>query len=271
MATRTWTDGGADGDWSNTANWSGGAVPVDGDDVVIGDTTRAITAGLNQAGVDLASLKITGGASIGSSSTPLTIGVSGTLTWSGTGSYIKIKADTTDGITRAVIQPTGGGTAYLSGGTFDQVEGGSGLVDIDATAVVTTALGAGAGWSIAYNATGITTFTLAKGTATTKRSIGTADVGPGALLVTQLTAGISTKVTVQPGGYFNHQASGTIAHSEVRPDGKANAAHTPYSGFTVTNRTNFRGFKENFNLESVSVTFDNAATTVAALTPSGSA
>lgn len=44
--------------WSNTANWNGAALPVDGDRVIIrsGDASLVITAGSTQAGIQLAEL-----------------------------------------------------------------------------------------------------------------------------------------------------------------------------------------------------------------------
>lgn len=44
--------------WSVAANWSGGAVPVNGDNVVIENTNRSILYGLNQSAVTLDSLTI---------------------------------------------------------------------------------------------------------------------------------------------------------------------------------------------------------------------
>ena len=46
------------GDWSDTANWQGNVVPINGDDVIIEKTDVSIDTGLNQAGVTLASLTI---------------------------------------------------------------------------------------------------------------------------------------------------------------------------------------------------------------------
>ena len=74
MATRNWLD--VDGDWTNTNNWSGGAVPVAGDDVYIESGTQTIDTNLGQSAVKVASLNIaknfTG--QIGTTSTALDIG-----------------------------------------------------------------------------------------------------------------------------------------------------------------------------------------------------
>ena len=56
MATRRWLD--VNGDWNNTANWSGGAVPVNGDDVYIEEGANNIVTNLNQSAVALNSLHI---------------------------------------------------------------------------------------------------------------------------------------------------------------------------------------------------------------------
>lgn len=45
-------------DWSTAANWSGGAVPADGDDVCLEDSTVDILYGLHQASIQPASLAI---------------------------------------------------------------------------------------------------------------------------------------------------------------------------------------------------------------------
>lgn len=64
MATRTWKGGtgGSTTDYSVAGNWVEGAVPIAGDDVVImrhpDETQYAITAGLNQAGVAIATFSI---------------------------------------------------------------------------------------------------------------------------------------------------------------------------------------------------------------------
>jgi hypothetical protein len=45
-------------DWSTAANWSTGAVPVNGDDVVLSDSALNVAYGLNQSSVTLNSLRI---------------------------------------------------------------------------------------------------------------------------------------------------------------------------------------------------------------------
>jgi hypothetical protein len=58
MSFRIWTLASGSGDWNNTANWSGGAVPVTGDDVLLFSGNANIDTNLNQSAVTLASLTI---------------------------------------------------------------------------------------------------------------------------------------------------------------------------------------------------------------------
>lgn len=66
---------GVDGNWTNTANWSGGSVPVSTDDVFIANSSQDIITNLNQSAVALASLTIdaTYTGKIGAASTYLQI------------------------------------------------------------------------------------------------------------------------------------------------------------------------------------------------------
>lgn len=53
-ATKTWTGGGVDGNWSTTANWQGGVAPVNGDSIVI-DNSATFTNGSTD---DIAALSL---------------------------------------------------------------------------------------------------------------------------------------------------------------------------------------------------------------------
>lgn len=79
MASLYWIGGasGNAGNWSTASNWSTGSVPVDGDEVVIdGRSTNAITSGLNQSAVTLASLRIdlSNAYNVGTATAPLQVG-----------------------------------------------------------------------------------------------------------------------------------------------------------------------------------------------------
>lgn len=74
MATRTWLD--TDGDWENTANWSGATVPAEGDTAIIDSGNKAIVTNVDQSDVDAIILKVgprfTG--TIGTAAAPLKLG-----------------------------------------------------------------------------------------------------------------------------------------------------------------------------------------------------
>jgi hypothetical protein len=84
MALRSYL--GVDGNYANTANWTGAAVPTGGDDVVIDNTSTSLTTGLDRSGDGAqvyASFRVTRRytGSIGSSGNPLTgaLGVTDTI------------------------------------------------------------------------------------------------------------------------------------------------------------------------------------------------
>jgi hypothetical protein len=76
--TRTATTAASNpGDWNTAANWSGGAVPVNGDAVTIdGRGAAAVVYGLNQSAVTLASLtiKLANGNNVGTTTSKLRVG-----------------------------------------------------------------------------------------------------------------------------------------------------------------------------------------------------
>jgi len=74
MATRVWQS--SDGNWGNTASWTGAAVPVSNDIVIFPENNAvSVTSGLSQAAVDLDALITKPGyiGNIGSSGTHLSI------------------------------------------------------------------------------------------------------------------------------------------------------------------------------------------------------
>ena len=60
MAVVSWT-GTTDGDWNTTSNWSTGALPGAGDDVIFNTTSRDVTISSSVAGTTYGSLKILDG------------------------------------------------------------------------------------------------------------------------------------------------------------------------------------------------------------------
>jgi len=58
MSVKIWTGNATDGDWSNTANWKGGVLPISGDDVYIKNSVNSIYVNLDQNALNLDSLHI---------------------------------------------------------------------------------------------------------------------------------------------------------------------------------------------------------------------
>ena len=132
MATRTWLDAGTSpGDWGSTTNWSGGAVPVSNDDVVIASGSRDITGSLNQSAVNLNSLKITSGykGNIGGPGASLQINVTGAsptnCQFAMGGQFIYFSGNTA-AAAGCKVDSTGTGTMYITGGTLTGSGAGTG-------------------------------------------------------------------------------------------------------------------------------------------------
>jgi len=225
MATRRWL--GVDGDWNNVLNWSGGAVPVDNDDVVIDAGSIDITGNLNQAGVNLNSLTVTTGfkGNIGTNGTSLTIDANGAsptgVKISMSGAYIYWNGTSTANIT---IGSTGPGAFYMTGGSFSGVSfiGGStgkcyilsgvtmGTVytagaSLDVTPAFTTGIFNGGNSVVRAD---VTTLTLGTNAGCTLEGSGvdvtTAHVNGGARLILNnggATAGVITTLNAYPGSY----------------------------------------------------------------------
>lgn len=118
-ATITWTGGGTDGNWSTTANWSGGVIPASGDTVVI-DNAATFTNGSDDdiANLNLAGLTFINDASGGT----LNVTMSQPLTISG-----PITQDSTVTTTTDSIGTSGGGGTLTLGSNVTVTSSGGGL------------------------------------------------------------------------------------------------------------------------------------------------
>lgn len=115
MAICRWT-GGVSGDWSVAGNWSGAAVPVNGDGVYFIDNAVSVTAGLDQNLVDLELMYVgpTYTGSIGDTANHLILDDIDDFYYAGTGTEAWIETDdAVDGITKAVVANTGTGANAL--------------------------------------------------------------------------------------------------------------------------------------------------------------
>ncbi len=203
MATKIWTGGASNGDWTDAGNWSGG-VPVNGDDVFIPEGAEAITTNLGQSAVTLDSLTVTFAQDIGTAAASLEINVSGVCTIAGRGSTYKINGTIAD----LVVQLPESATCYLSGGTTADADLVSGNLQIEAAATVTN-LYANGGSVTALAGTVFTFLGVNGAQVETLRGATTAHVVNGRLIVQGTSAW--TTVFGWQGGILDIRTTGTMA------------------------------------------------------------
>ena len=242
MATRTWTGTAGDNDWSNTANWDEGSVPVSSDDVYIVSGSESID-GYDASAVTLDSLVVgsqyTG--TIGSSGAKLQIS-STVVDFSGKGvTYLE-----GDYVTFTVLDTATGSTALnISADGADDITtlrilGGSGTINLAATCDLTTIeqIGAdGVTLSIAdsVDLTGAT-LTMDSGIVEMGQAVPTIVVFGGELKST-IDSGTITSID-QYGGKirWSPTASCTITTLTVYA-GKFDSSNSTAPTFTITNTT----------------------------------
>lgn len=255
-----WTGGAADGNFQTASNWidlatgvAAVASPASTDTCTINQTSTAITAGLSNAAVDLATLAIGPGftGSIGAIGTSLTIAVTTQFTYAGRCSICNITAGTS-GIALASVG--GSGTVSLTGGTTTLlVVGPSGTVYVAAAATVTGLDNSGG--VTADAGTAFTTVKQGAGALVSARNLGTATITGGVVQAT----GLATLTSGTIGGAnarLNWNSTGTITFAEVMAAGRADAQGA-LAGFTITNCTVHPGANYAFDYETVNITRTN--------------
>ena len=135
---------GASADWTNVANWSSGAAPVDTEEVFIDRSAQDLSSNLDQrsvADIDLARLKIGGTytGSIGSVASALMLDDVTTLEIDLAGPHTQVISLDLDGVTDAVILGTGSNdyACYLKDGSYANLYIVSGKVYIAAGMTIT--------------------------------------------------------------------------------------------------------------------------------------
>ena len=250
MANRTWNGtGGLAGDWSVAANWDEVAVPVNGDDVFLISGSQAVTGGLAQGAVTLASLR-TGPGYTGSIATSAA-------------AALTINATTFD-------FASGGSACYIDG-TFTTVRvsggvGGANMLNLDGTITTCRALGGlgtltienGADLTtleviqapvltvvVEANVTSLATLTVDSGDVTYSSNCTTL-VCRGGSVTSDGTATLGT-LNLQPGGTVVYNSSGTLTTLNGEGgflDGRTNDS----TSVTITSSTIYAGCE--VNLES---------------------
>ena len=234
MATRSWigTDSGNEGDWGTAANWSGAAVPIAGDDVIIANSSQDITGTLDQSAIALTSLTVdlsyTG--LIGSSASDfLQVGAATVELGqrrSSVGTFTGSKRLNIDLGTTTAAQVRVYGTATLSQDGNRQptrlravnaatdliVFSGSVSISEDSSDSSTFGDASIEGGSLFIGASVTLTNLITKqGSTTLQSSVTTEDIKGGTLNhYDSTTASTITTLTVSEAGLVNHYATGTV-------------------------------------------------------------
>lgn len=238
-------------DWNNALNWSGGAVPVTGDDVVI-DVPVPILDGLNQTTVVLASLTFganftrpgavgrpdeTAGGSREYRDTHLRVGVSGTVTVRDTGERVRLDLDDTGPAVNVFGTGPADGTGPAlairrpDGATVHVISGSVGLSTRTGEAGIVGELhlgggdqggrmevAAGAGLVVEYLTVQGGELTLSNGVSGPARQTGG---------TVRMTGGHVTGGLAIDGGVWMWMGDGTITGVEVGSDGTLDLSRDP--------------------------------------------
>jgi hypothetical protein len=234
MSIRTWigTDSGNAGDWGVAANWSGAAVPISGDDVIIANSSQDITGTLDQSAVALTSLTIDQSYTglIGSAQADfLEIGTASAIIGQkrgSTGTYTGSKRLNLDFGTTTAAQIKVYNTASrgqdqnrqplriraVNASTDLSIYGGTMSVSDDSSNSSTLGDIIVEGGSITVgDSVTLTNLTQSGGSITLQSSIVTAVIKGGTMnLYDSTSASTITTLTVSSSGSVNHFASGTI-------------------------------------------------------------
>jgi hypothetical protein len=220
MATKQWvgTDTGNEGDYSTAANWSPSGVPAAADVVILpGNGSQAITAGLDQSAIALASFIVEDGFSgaIATSAAYLEID-SDSIRFDGSGTaYIDTGSNPADiDITGTATATSGSQGLYIIGTGIDDLSIKSGTVGvavlpgevstIDSARVLGGKLTTGAGVTLV-------TLEAAAGTTTNKANVSTVKVFGGTVNSEVIGQSMSAAVTLYSfGGTYNLNGSGNI-------------------------------------------------------------
>lgn len=203
-------------DLSDTASYSSGALPNDGDTLEFREGSQAITAGLTGlVGKDLAAVRFLPGfkGTVGAPGSvavfKVSSGSTATLEINSGGAYINVAAHTVDGIDNMIVRPNSGSVNIGGTGTIASLKCHSSNVFILAGAVVTALANYGAVIDADLNATGFTTALIQAGSLNCKRAVTTLTVdGIGVTRV--LNAVAVTTANLRGNGLLNYRSTGTL-------------------------------------------------------------
>lgn len=223
MATRTWLA--QNGNWTNTANWSGGAVPIAGDDVKIMRGDQDITTNLPgaAAGINYASFEVgpnfTG--TIGSSGNELYIGTVPLVTFrTRFCEQAFINIDTGDTVSELIVENTSGDSYSLAlggPGTITEAicRNGEGVRLLSGVNVGTIRLVDGTPMLRIDSGASVTTINLVTGTVECKAAVTTVRQNGGTFNHAGDTTFDITTLDLDLGEFRFHSDGGTITAANL--------------------------------------------------------
>lgn len=249
-------------DWSTDLNWSGGAVPVSGDDVVIQSGAYPIYYGLNQASVTLGTLKVLPGytGTIGVNDYYLRVGT-GAFEFNNTAAQasIDLRASNIDAVVKATKVPSDNTRGlYLLGSNLASLTVNKGVVGVAAKGAETATIGTlNVGYTTTQNTdskvllgSGVTVTTVSQsgGQVEVNSNVTTLNLSGGTYYQ---NAGVWTTANVS-GGTAYPNAAGTYVTTNVYDTGSL--VNTDPRAKTMTNAVLGSGATFTDNLKAITLT-----------------
>lgn len=254
MATVAWT-GNTDGDWNTVTNWSTGALPNAGDDVIFNTTSRDVTVSSSVASTNYGSIRVLPGftGKLGVAGTKLEVDATNLIIATDQ-AQVHLDGDYTTGVITEVFN----GSASSPGVTFGtassfstlRIVGGGSVIEFAGTLTTLQVLQAPrVTVSVLSTASAFTNLLMDSGEVTTAEAITTADVSGGSLELTGAAG--ATTVNLTGAGNLNHNSTGTVA--------TLNVFDTASLASTVNNSTSTGAVFTNTNLYDGTVDERNGA------------
>lgn len=264
MATVVWT-GNTDGDWNTVTNWSTGALPGAGDDVIFNTGSRSVTISSSVAATNYGSLRILPGFSgkLGVAGTKLEVDATN-LILATDQAQVHLDGDYTTGVITEIFpaSSTLNGVTFGTSSSFStlRIVGGRGTVEFAGTVTTVQMLQAGqATLSVLSTATTFQNLVMDSGEVITSKTLTTADVSGGSLELSS-TAGATT-VNLTDAGTLRHNSSGTVATLNVfdKSASATTVGNSTSTGAVFTNTNLYDGTIDERN-GAATTTFSNGIT-----------
>jgi autotransporter-associated beta strand protein len=289
QTTRTWlpTTGGV---WTTTTNWSGGAIPVNGDNVVINSNQSAVISAV-PANLSLNNLTISGTCNLTSTLTPtltvtgaLSVSAGITVSFGTTGTSanrvnLTLSAASTGSSILGTVNMNTGGTAITFTNSGDLSIGSAGIIGGTSTGAASSfTLSAGATLRIASTA-GITA--TGGGTNGNIQVDGTRTYTAGANYVyngtaaqvtgSGLTASTPANLTISNSAGVSLSAATTISGLLTMSSGTLNMANTNLTVGALTGTTNITNSSGTAGARTITIGSNNNSTTYSGVISNGTA